>query len=415
MSFPAVRRWLEDHTGLEPSLLEGAGFDTHVGERVASAGGGSEAGYVAVLDRSAAEVDRLTSGIAVPETWFFRYPRSFEVLAEFLSRRLASGAASLRVCSIGCATGQEVYCIAMAALHAGWAPERVSIEGIDRSPRALRTAESAAYGVSSIRSEIPAWAAGYLRIDGDVIRIDPVVRGMVRFSAGDALDPGVLAGPPCDAIFCRNLLIYLSAAARIRVVESLCEALAPGGLLFVGHAEQVIRSSAPLRIIPVPHAFALERIDQRCDPMAPGESPLRSMPTVRVVPRRGRPEEAPRARQAVAPPPEVPAAEPPASLDDASDLADSGRTADAEAMVRSVITRAGPSARALELLGMIRMAANDEAAAKKLFEQAVYLEPGRAASLLQLAIISERQGNAGAAGRLWDRSRRASGEKERRP
>jgi cytochrome c-type biogenesis protein CcmH/NrfG len=61
----------------------------------------------------------------------------------------------------------------------------------------------------------------------------------------------------------------------------------------------------------------------------------------------------------------------------------------------------------MELLGMIRMSANDTAGAKRLFEQAVYLEPTRSASLLQLALISERSGDARRAATYWDRARRA--------
>ena len=77
-----VRAWLMGHTPLEPALLEGAGFESMVYERVASAAGGDEAAYLDVLRRSPGEVERLIAGVAVAETWLFRYPRSFDLLVE---------------------------------------------------------------------------------------------------------------------------------------------------------------------------------------------------------------------------------------------------------------------------------------------------------------------------------------------
>ena len=85
-------------------------------------------------------------------------------------------------------------------------------------------------------------------------------------------------------------------------------------------------------------------------------------------------------------------------------------------MVRSLLSRHGPSADALELLGMIRMAARDLPEAKRCFEQAVYLEPTRTASLIQLAMISESKGDANRAETYWRRARRsdASNRQEQR-
>ena len=109
MSDSTVRRWLLEHTPLEPSLLEGAGFDAVVAEHVANVGRGDESAYLDALERSPDEAERLAADIAVPETWLFRYPRSFDLLGDVLRRR-ASASTELRMCSIGCATGLEPCC-----------------------------------------------------------------------------------------------------------------------------------------------------------------------------------------------------------------------------------------------------------------------------------------------------------------
>ena len=408
MIHTAVRRWLEANSSIEPSLLEGAGLESLVSERLGVFGRG-EAEYLAELARSSEELDRLIAGIAVPETWLFRYPRSFDLLLDWLERRRAAGALTVRMLSVGCATGQEPYCMAMTALHAGWPSERVTIEGIDRNRGFLATAAAGVYGAACVRTEIPAWAVPFLRRTGDTIEIDPAVRGMVRFTRTDVTGAGALRGSgPYDVVYCRNVLIYLNASARERLLDSLCAALAVGGLLFVGHAEQVGRGGAPLRAVSAPHAFALERTDAAA-PAVGGGAPPSAAPAgpaaARIITTARAPSAAPPAARL-----RTPAAH---SVEDARVLADTGRVSEAEAMIRAIVARDGPSAPTMELLGMIRMSVDDPAGAKRLFEQAVYLDPDRSASLLQLALISERDGDARRAAVYWERARRtaANGKK----
>jgi chemotaxis protein methyltransferase WspC len=396
MTSAPIRDWLARNTPLEPSLLEGAAFDALIAERVSVVTRGDFRAYLDALPGRPDEVDRLIAGVAVPETWLFRYPRSFDLLVEHLRARLATGAPTIRLCSIGCATGQEPFCMAIAALHAGWSRDRVTIEAIDRSPEALAIAADGRYTASSIRGEIPVWAAQYLSHAGDRICIDDNARACVRFSHGDAATWS--ASHPFDAIFCRNLMIYLSTPARANLLRAIRDALLPGGLLFVGHAEMSAAIEG-LRPVRSPHTFALERVDKHAQELKPIPHTRASLGTV------------PSAAASLEVPTTPLTADSPltaATLEDARALADAGKLRESEALLRSLTTQSPPSAVALELLGLIRMASNDSQAAQQCFERALYLEPARPASLLQLAVIFERAGNARQAAAYWDRARRAS-------
>lgn len=404
MRHATVRRWLEERALVEPSLLETAGLDAAVAGRIALFGG-SEPAYVEALDREPDEADRLLADIAVPETWLFRYPRSYDLLLDFLQRRLASGQPTLRMLSVGCATGQEPHCMAMTALHAGWPADRVRVEALDRNSGVLRIASAGEYGASSIRTEAPAWAAPYLDRRNEVIVVAQAVRDLVRFTRADVSDPASLrATGPFDAVFCRNLLIYVNSQARSSLLDAICDELAPDGLLFVGHAEQLMRGRAPLRAVAAPHTFALEP-DRGLAPGVPPVPVVRS--SVRPEPPQG-PSLPPRGAPSPAVQQPAPRPAPADTLEVARGLADAGRMEDGEAMVRAIVARSGPTAGACELLGMIRLSLGDAAGAKRLFEQSVYLDPSRTTSLLQLAILSERSGDNRRADAYWDRARRAS-------
>ncbi len=406
MTYLAVKDWLVEHASLEPSLLEGAGFEGLIAERMTASRCSIEADYLSLLGSSEAEVNRLIAGVAVPETWLFRYPLSFQLLVEFLARRRAGGGATVRMRSIGCAGGEEPYCMVMAALHAGWDPEAVLVEAVDRNPEVLRRAAAGEYGGFSVRTELPGWAMQYLGRSGATITVDPLVRSRVRFVRADVLRTGSLAaGGLFDVVFCRNVLIYLGANARAHLLSSICDSLKRGGLLFVGHAEQLLCTEARLKRIDSPHAFALEHEPER----ATVETVV---PVARQVfqhaPSGSRTQPASATAHRLDPAPVRACVHEELSLDDAGELADAGRATEGEAAIRAHMSRHGPSARALELLGMLRMASNDVPGAKLFFEQAVYLEPARAASLLQLAMISEKSGDPGRAAILWDRARRAT-------
>lgn len=409
MTYSHVQHWLGERMALDAPLLTGAGFESLVRERMRELGCADEGAYLSELEKSAEEGERLAAGVAVPETWFFRYPSSFGLLVEFLSGLERKGAAALRMLSIGCASGEEPYSMAMAALHAGWTGDRVEIDAIDRSGDSIARARAAEYGSFSLRHEIPPWAIGMLGHDGTRITVDERVRRCVRFWRADSLEPDAIgsgaigAGGGYDAVFCRNVMIYLNPAARGRLLEAIAGRVRNGGLLFVGHAEQMLASGPLFHRVDRPHAFALERRDAAAGEARAVFATKAVRPAASATPviaLRARMNEG--AVAAVGGEAE--------SLADARALADAGQTCASEALIRSIMARKGPSAEAFELLGTLRQAAKDASGARALFEQALYLEPARPTSLLQLALIYEQLGEHAKAERMWERVKRGQAE-----
>jgi chemotaxis protein methyltransferase CheR len=191
-------------------------------------------------------IDRITTN----ETHFFREPHHFAHIAERVAPALLRAAAegtrpkTVRAWSAGCSTGEEPYSIAMTLLGAlaqhGWT---VDVLATDVSTRVLDVARGATWSVTRARS-IPVTLLHRYMLRGigssaGLVRATPELHGAVRVERLNLNDDAYPAREPFDLIFCRNVLIYFQPARRVRVLSRLVRRLAPGGLLFVGHAESL--------------------------------------------------------------------------------------------------------------------------------------------------------------------------------
>ena len=96
----------------------------------------------------------------------------------------------------------------------------------------------------------------------------------------------------------------------------------------------------------------------------------------------------------------------PLDLDAAQQLADCGRLDEAAAICENHLRKEGPSARAYYLLGLV-CDANGDAQASEFYRKALYLEPNHYESLLHMALLLEKNGDATGASTFKRRAERA--------
>jgi chemotaxis protein methyltransferase CheR len=219
-------------------------------------------------DASGGELVRLLDVVATNETRFFRERTHYDYLVATRCPEwrgeVDAGARTprLRVWSAACSTGQEPYSIAMTLLSAcppadGWSLE---VLASDLSTRALGVAERGEYDAGR-SGEIPEpHLRRFMRrgvgAKSGRMRASPELRDAVRFlriNLNESLDE---AHGTYDLFFCCNALIYFSRAGRVEVVRRLVRKLAPGGRLFVGHAESLHEHRDILRAV-APTVYAL--------------------------------------------------------------------------------------------------------------------------------------------------------------
>ncbi|MEW6321015.1 MAG: protein-glutamate O-methyltransferase CheR [Acidobacteriota bacterium] len=244
-------------------VYERSGIALHAGKRalvtarlqklVRAGGFATFADYLAGVkrDRSGEALDALLDAITTNHTSFFREPQHFE----FLVSRVAALRGGIDVWSAGCATGEEPYSLAMALADARPdLAERgdVRILASDLSGSALARARAGVYPIDRVR-DVPDEARRRhlekgLGAQAGLARVRPHLRRMVRFERLNLLDIDHL-GRAFDVIFCRNVMIYFDQRVQQRVVGMLERHLAPGGYLFVAHAESLTGLAHGLRAV----------------------------------------------------------------------------------------------------------------------------------------------------------------------
>jgi len=396
-----VGRVLAGRIGLDPSSVGMALIARGVQSRMAALGLGSPGEYDRVLVERPEEAQALVEEVVVPESWFFRDDRPFEVLSDFAARGWLADLSRtpLSALSLPCASGEEPYSIAITLLEAGLAAERFRVDAVDVSARSLARAIAGVYGPNAFRGIGSPARTGYFREQGGAFTVEPVARASVRFHPGNLLDPSLFADrPPFDVVFCRNVLIYLDDEAKGRAFATLGRLVAGGGLLFLGHADR-LEGFGSTEFEPTGErgAFAFRKGGAKpakttAPPTARRAAPP---PPSAAVPRPSPPPVAP-AKPAGVPPREPRAPESTrATLERASALADSGRSAEATALVEGAIRTGGAGAGAYFLLGLIAQSSGDRGLAEAHFLKAIYLDPQHDEALLALALLARRKGDIG--------------------
>jgi two-component system CheB/CheR fusion protein len=199
------------------------------------------------------ETQALLQDMLISVTNFFRDKEAFDMLERDVLPQIFDGRGEqerIRVWSVGCATGEEAYSLAMLLQERSLkVPERVSFQvfATDIDERAISFARTGLYPDSILADVTPARVRQFFTKDAAHYRIKKELREHMLFAHHN-----VLSDPPfsrLDLICCRNLLIYLDREAQIEILKMFHFALRPGGVLFLGSSESADSVSSMFSVI----------------------------------------------------------------------------------------------------------------------------------------------------------------------
>ncbi len=234
-------------------------------ERANEVGAGDLDEYYGLVSsrESREELNRLLAHLSVQETQFFRNSPQFDALRQYIipeiARRKTGGERVMRFWCAGCSTGQEPYSVAMSVLDVLPEPEswNIQILGTDLNEDALAEASRGWYPERKFAGVDRLHLDRYFHAAGGGYTIDESVRNLVRFERLNLVDDPlpVSSFGVCDAVFCRNVIIYFTHETAKIVIEHFYDIMSPGAYLFLGHSETLWRMSSKYALVEIGDAF----------------------------------------------------------------------------------------------------------------------------------------------------------------
>jgi two-component system, chemotaxis family, CheB/CheR fusion protein len=255
--FESLLRYIQESRGLDFRGYKRTSLKRRITLRMEAVGVEDFGAYQSHLEVHPGEFEDLLNTVLINVTSFFRDPEAWEVLKTEVVPQIVAEAGSeraIRIWSVGCASGEEPYSIAMLfaeALGVRDCCDRVKIYATDLDEEALRAARQATYSARDVECVPPDLLGKYFDRTNHHYVFSRDLRKCVIFGRHNVVRDAPISR--IDLLVCRNLLIYLEAETQDVVLPRLHYALAPDGFLFLGKAETQLARSALFKPVEMKH------------------------------------------------------------------------------------------------------------------------------------------------------------------
>ncbi|HWP07871.1 MAG TPA: chemotaxis protein CheB, partial [Polyangiaceae bacterium] len=227
----AVYRMLEREFGIDFTHYKPSTITRRIERRLQLAHVDDIESYVSKLKGERRELDVLYRDLLIGVTRFFRNEEAFEVLErEVLPELLQTGSPDtpFRVWVAGCATGEEVYSLAIILSELtskSGRPFKIFATDVHRG--SLEQATRALYDEHAVANVSPERLERYFLPRGKCYQVVPDLRQTVVFAHHNVVRDAPFTR--VDLVSCRNMLIYLQPPAQEKVLSLFHFALNRGG------------------------------------------------------------------------------------------------------------------------------------------------------------------------------------------
>lgn len=184
--------------------------------------------------------------ISVTVTEMFRDPSFYKSLRNNVLKRLATYP-FIKVWIAGCATGEEIYSIAILLQEDGLLSRSV-IYATDINQKSLQTAKDGVYSIENMKSYTVNYQKSggtksfseYYKSKYNSVILDKSFKQNIVFAAHNlAIDKSF---NEFQLVICRNVLIYFNQQLQNKVINLFYESLCPFGFLGLGNKESLLFS-----------------------------------------------------------------------------------------------------------------------------------------------------------------------------
>ena len=244
-----------DFSRVQKLIYQRAGINLHDGKhamvysrlsrRLRETGYTSFHDYLGWLEKQdGPEWQEFINALTTNLTAFFREQHHFDILSSLLRSKPAG--TPWRIWCNAASTGEEPYSIVITALEALGANAPVKLTASDIDSRVLATAAQGVYRLDNVKGlSTERLQRFFLRGKGanaGLLRAKPELTKAIDFISVNLIRDDWPFREPFDVVFCRNVMIYFDAPTQRAVLERIHRVLKPGGMLFLGHAENFSES-----------------------------------------------------------------------------------------------------------------------------------------------------------------------------
>ncbi|MDR6667382.1 CheR family methyltransferase [Rhizobium sp. 1399] len=256
-NFDKLARFIYDYSGIKMPPTKLTMLEGRLRRRLRATRHASFDDYCDFLfneDGLEQETVYLIDVVTTNKTDFFREAKHFEYMQMVALPTLAdSGLRTIRTWSSACSTGAEPYTMAMvlAEFVENRSDVSYNVLATDLSTDVLQTARKGIYAEDLIAPVPRDLQKKYVMVAKQQgrreVRISPKLRSRVGFARMNLMDEKYPIGDMMHLIFCRNVLIYFDKQTQGGVLTRLCNCLAKGGYMFIGHSESITGFDLPLK------------------------------------------------------------------------------------------------------------------------------------------------------------------------
>lgn len=242
-AFDMIRRILKNSKGFDLDIYKEKCIRRRIAIRIRATRCATAEEYGELLRHNIDEMDLLLKVLTIHVSQFFRNPPTFEklrteIIPYLLKVRGSAERDRLTFWSVGCASGEEPYSLALIlkdSFPAEVARDRVSILATDVDTTILNVARLGIYGDERLPEAPEAIKQRWFSREGGKYHLLPEIKAMVEFKKSDLSCRDSF--PESDLILCRNVLIYFERRQQEKILNGFADVLRKGGILVLGKSE----------------------------------------------------------------------------------------------------------------------------------------------------------------------------------
>jgi chemotaxis protein methyltransferase CheR len=185
-------------------------------------------------------LDLVRDTLTINVSEFYRQADRFLDLQERHIPEMLKSRRTLNIWSAGCSLGCEPYTLSIILNEVDPKGSHTVLATDVDLPILNRARAGKEYLPEMVRSVPRDVLARYFTFDGTTYGVTGDVKRRVTFRRHDLLSDPYPAD--VDMILCRNVVIYFTDEAKRHIYGGFAKALRPGGLLFVGGSEMIMKS-----------------------------------------------------------------------------------------------------------------------------------------------------------------------------